>query len=79
MDPEKLKEVAANSQRETRILSNRISVVLNLHVRSTTRARRWIPLCKECGSPWPCDTRKVLLGQKDRHITGQLLRSLKEA
>ena len=55
-------EVASliESQRlQIRMLIRRQTAILNLHVPGKVRAQR---KCTECCFPFPCDTRKILLG-----------------
>lgn len=56
------------SERLQKLMAERISIVLNLHVRKVYRNRKWQPLCKECAQPYPCETRKILLGNIEQNL-----------
>ena len=45
-----------------KLTQQRVAAVLNLHTRAPRRHGR--RLCVECGMPYPCETRRILLGQR---------------
>jgi hypothetical protein len=50
----------ANALETIRAMSGKFTMILNLHVAGRPKHGR--TLCRECGMPYPCDTRQICTG-----------------